>query len=1219
MQCPQCQAENPDQAKFCLECGAKLQAVCPQCGAALPPQAKFCFECGARIEAPAPTLPPAPTPAALPPTDAALAEALKRLIPKEFAERLLATRGKAGSERRMVTILFSDVRGSTSMAEKLDPEDVMEIMNGAFEVLIPPVYKHEGTLARLMGDAILAFFGAPLAHEDDPERAIRAALEIVAGAKEYAARLEQERSISGFNVRVGINTGLVVVGEVGSDLRVEYTAMGDAINLAARMEQSAPVGGILISRDTYLQVRGLFEVQALEPVTVKGKAEPVQVYVVQRAKPRAFHLATRGVEGIETRMIGREGELKRLQDAFLLAHEDGERQMVTVVGESGVGKTRLLYEFEGWVEQIPQPIRYFRGRAGPELQNVPYALLRDLFVLRFDIQDSDPARVVRDKLERGLGEWLGTDGQGQMKAHLIGQLLGFDFSASPHLQGVLDDAKQLRDRALIYLDDLFRAAAALATVVILLEDIQWADDSSLDVINHLAGTLGARDHAPFLFVCLARPTLHDRRLHWGEGQTFHARLELHPLSTMDSRRLVAEILQRVGEVPTSLRDAVVSGADGNPLYVEELIKVMIEEGVIVKSPAGDLYGDDGRGPWHVEQSRLADLRVPPTLTGVLQARLDSLPMDQRAILQQAAVVGRTFWDLVVVRIGQATGEGLGEEDVPVVLSALRSREMVDHKETSAFAGAQEFIFRHAALREVAYESILKKVRRGYHALVADWLMEQSRERTSEYTGLIAEHLEKAGRTDEALAYLWQAGDQAAAQYANGEAVRFFSRALDLLQTVEQEPVEACKQEYVLLSGREGAYKLLGNRQAQATDLERLTALAEGMDDVRCCGEVALRYAAYYDAVSDFPAAFGAAGRAIQCSEQAGDLPKKIDGMVAQARALWRQGTFDQAEQHLLEALALSQQHDYQRGMGNSLQSLGNVRFFKGDLQGARTYWEEALTLHRAQGQRRNEAMTLGNLVAACGSQRDLIPGRVYSEQALTIYQTIGDRRGEATALSNLAGISHQLGDLAATRHYYERSLALCQTTGDRQSESGALNNLALVLHDQGNYQAAQRYAEEALTIKRAIGDRRGEGYALNHLALALEGLGDVEAAAAAYEQALQLRREIGQLACAVDDEAGLARVALKQGRIDLAASHVEQALGGIAERGVEGIEYPVRVYLTAADLFQATGQPDRTREMLAAADRLVQERAEHIGDEAIRRGFLEGVPLHRQLYERLQA
>ncbi len=238
------------------------------------------------------------------------------MAPREYAERLLAARGQASAERRLVTILFSDVKGSTALAEHLDPEDVMEIMNGAFEHLIAPVYRHEGTLARLMGDAILAFFGAPIGHEDDPERAIRAALEIQAGIQAYAVRLAHERGIADFNVRVGINTGLVVVGEVGSDLRVEYTAMGDAINLAARMEQNAPPGGILVTHDTYRLVREIFDVQPQPPLSVKGHAEPVRTYFVLRARPRAFRPAGRGVEGVEVRMVGRDAELSQLQTSL---------------------------------------------------------------------------------------------------------------------------------------------------------------------------------------------------------------------------------------------------------------------------------------------------------------------------------------------------------------------------------------------------------------------------------------------------------------------------------------------------------------------------------------------------------------------------------------------------------------------------------------------------------------------------------------------------------------------------------------------------------------------------------------------------------------------------------------------------------------------------------------------------------------------------------------
>ncbi|MGD9317552.1 MAG: adenylate/guanylate cyclase domain-containing protein, partial [Anaerolineae bacterium] len=451
MRCPRCDTENPDQAKFCLNCGARLAAVCPRCQAPLPTQARFCTECGRQVATPSPSGAAAHD---------LLAQPLQRLVPQAYADRLLATRGQAVSERRLVTILFSDIKGSTAMAEALDPEDVMEIMNGAFEVLIDPVARHEGTLARLMGDAVLAFFGAPLSHEDDAERAVLSALEIVEGARQYAARLEAEWGIRGFDVRVGINTGLVVVGEVGTDLRVEYTAMGDAINLAARMEQHAPPGGILISHDTYRHVRGAFDVVPQQPLAVKGKAEPVQAYLVQRARPRAFHAMTRGVEGIETPMVGRENELSRLQDALHTVVEEGACQVVTVVGEAGVGKSRLLHEFDAWCEAQPARLTLFKGRVGQEMQNLPYALLRDLFSRGFEIRQSDPAAVARDKLVNGWAAGFEeaepeAEGKAEMKAHIVGQVLGFDFTASPHVQAIGDDAQQLRDRALVYLGDYF--------------------------------------------------------------------------------------------------------------------------------------------------------------------------------------------------------------------------------------------------------------------------------------------------------------------------------------------------------------------------------------------------------------------------------------------------------------------------------------------------------------------------------------------------------------------------------------------------------------------------------------------------------------------------------------------------------------------------------------------------------------------------------------------
>jgi ABC-type oligopeptide transport system substrate-binding subunit/class 3 adenylate cyclase/tetratricopeptide (TPR) repeat protein len=771
MQCRQCNKDNPQGAKFCLKCGTKLVAVCPKCGTELPPDSdsRFCVECGSELGALEPAAPLHP-PESIP-------ERVRRLVPKEYAERLLATRGQVQAERRMVTILFSDVKGSTAMAEDLDPEDVMEIMEGAFDVLIEPVYRYEGTLARLMGDAVLAFFGAPIAHEDDPERACRAALEIVEGAKGYAAKLEQERGIGGFNVRVGINTGLVVVGEVGSDVRVEYSAMGDAINLAARMEQNAPPGGILITHDTYRHVRGVFDVLRQEPLAVKARRQPVQTYLVERAKARAFRKGMRGVEGIETRMIGRQAELNRLQEAFFTAMEDRELQMATIVGDAGVGKSRLLHEFDLWSDLVPEPFYFFKGRALQEMQSLPYSLIRDMFAFRFQIEDTDPLPVVRERLEQGTSAALGAGEESQMRAHFIGHLLGFELGPTPHLEGVLDVPKQIRDRALTYLADYFKALAFQDPVLILLEDLHWADDSSLDVLNHLA--LALTDQ-PLMIVCTARPALFEARPHWGEGQPFHRRLQLEPLTKRNTRRLLDEILQRVDQVPDTLSDLVVAGAEGNPFFVEELVKMLVEDGVIIK----------GEDQWDVEPSRLTEVRVPPTLRGVLQARLDRLPLQERTVLQQAAVVGRLFWDRAVVNIHEAAADGGEEAEVLDSLSALRGREMVFQRETTAIAGAQEYIFKHAVLREVTYKSLLKRLRRIYHGLVADWLMEQAGERVAEYTGLIADHLELAERNGEAAEYLLEAGDRARGLYAHQEAIGAYQRALALLKEQEDHEREA---------------------------------------------------------------------------------------------------------------------------------------------------------------------------------------------------------------------------------------------------------------------------------------------------------------------------------------------------------------------------------------------------------------------------------------------
>ncbi|HBY94995.1 MAG TPA: hypothetical protein DEP84_13725, partial [Chloroflexi bacterium] len=403
---------------------------------------------------------------------------------------------------------------------------------------------------------------------------------------------------------------------------------------------------------------------------------------------------------------------------------------------------------------------------------------------------------------------------------------------------------------------------------------------------------------------------------------------------------------------------------------------------------------------------------------------------------------------------------------------------------------------------------------------------------------------------------------------------------------------------------------------QAADLGHLRALAAEMDDDRRQAEVALRHAAYHEVISDFPAALAAAQEAVRWAEGTTNLHQTCEGLVAWARALWRQGRLEEARQKLEAALALARRHGNRSGEATSLHYLGAVLYFLDDCHRARDYWEEALTIRRSLGDRLGEATSLSNLVAVYDGLGDFARGKACCEQALAIHRMIGNRWGEANTLTNLANIYYALGDLVTAREYHERARTLFQSLGDRRGEALAAENLGLVLHDLGQDQMARYYCEQALATERLIGDRRGEGYSLNRLGLALEGLGELEAASRAYQEALSLRREIGQAASGVDDLAGLARVALKQGQVDQALAHVEELLDWMATQGVQGIEYPLRIYLTGADVLTAANRPERAAELLSAAHSLLLEQAAHISDEPTQRAFLEKVPLHRQVRAR---
>lgn len=1113
---------------------------------------------------------------------------------KQLAEMIPAGNSTTNRQRKLVTILFADVVNSTPIGEQLDPEDVLIVMDGGLRRFGAVVERHGGMIGRFMGDSLVAFFGVPTARENDPERAVQAALAIVQTANTYAELVKERWGIDDFSVRVGLNTGLVVIGEVGGAGQANYTAMGDAVNLASRMETAAPPGGILISHETYQHVRGIFDVSPLAPVAFKGKTEPVQVYMVTGVKPRAFRMGTRGIEGIETRMIGREEALQSLVDVFYAVLHSGTNQFATVVGDSGIGKSRLLYEFENWLELQPVLVRYFKGRAHQATQNAPYALLRDLIAFRFQIQESDPAWTVRDKLEQGLEPTLGEDGV--MKAHIIGQLLGYDLGGSPYTVNVRDDPQQLRDRALIYLTEFFTAIAENDPVVIFLEDIHWADDSSLGVIDFIIRTTGS---SRVLLVALTRPGLYTRRPNWGEEHPQHTTITLNPLSTVESDQLVKEILQKLDQLPDQLRELVRDGAEGNPYYVEELIKMLIEDGVI-------LTGDEA---WQLVPGRLADIRVPPTLTGILQARLDSLPPAERETLQQAAVIGRLFWDSAIIHVSQATGASLAYHLVPPRLDILQNRELIFPRTTSSFADTTEYIFKHTILREVTYESVLRRQRRIYHGLIADWLIEQSRERAGEYIGLIADHLVLAEDTERAITYLHRAGEQAANQYANDEAINYFSRALSLLEGDDKA------RRYELLLARERVHNLVGHRHNQQVDLTALQELVAQWHDgqyVQRQAVVSLRFANFALMTGDGRAAIEAVQTALPWARAT-----KNTRILARAHRQWgaalvRERKLTAARAQLERALNMAQTAELPSIEADALLSLGTLCWFSDDPAGSTTYYERAQNIFQRLGDRRGEASVLNNLSAIFYNLGDFAEARNHFLQALSVYRLVGYRWGQALVLNNLGIISFAVGDYMSAQSTYQQALAIYEAMGDYGGAGLTLANLGIVAHRLGDNETGRVLSQQALEIGIEQNHQELQGAAYNALGNTLAGLERWQEAGEAYQRAVDVRRKLSQTILAMESLAGLGLALLAQDKQRQAKVCIDEVLQVTEKYGLQKSTEPFRLQLICYQVLSANND-ERAVSYLEGAFENLQERASKISDDTLSHSFLYNVPANRAI------
>ena len=1070
-------------------------------------------------------------------------------------ERLAALAGAPDEQQlRQVTVLFADIVGSTMLSQRLDPEDVNLVIDGALQRLTAIVEAGDGKVLQYAGDSLLAVFGASGAHEDDPVRAVRVGLAIIEEGRVLEAIVRRRHGHVGFSVRVGIHTGGVLLG---GGVDGEHSIRGMTVNIAARLEQTAPAAGLRISLDTYRHVRGLFDVEEQPPLLVKGHDEALVTYLVQGASRRPERQALRGVDGVQTPLVGREAELELLQQAWRMlcqpnaaprgAQSDwggpappGGRPLmaITFVAEAGMGKSRLIAEFHDWIGQQGQRVHWLEAHASERGSGQPYGVLRELFTGPLQILDSDPPAVARAKWIAATTPLLAGAGD----AAVLGHLLGLDFSADPTVHSLLGEARQLRDRAFFHATQLLHRMADDASAMLLMfDDLHWADDGTLDFIDHL---LSAQVDLPHLLIGLTRPTLYERRPGWGSAWVHHRRADLPPLGAEQAGALVDVLLRKLPDVPAMLRELVTGGADGNPFYIEELVNMLIDQGAIVTGP----------DTWRLVPGRLSALKVPSTLTGVLQARLDALPIDELRTLQLAAVVGHVFWD-----------DALRALDAPSIdtLPALVRRGLVVDRSQSSLEGKHEFSFRHHTLHQVSYERVLKRTKLPAHARVARWLAAQPGQA---HLDQIAEHFERGGEADQALDYWQRAAEAAHGRFALAPALHHSERALALV------PADALVRRWDLTYLQARVLDYMSAQERLAPALDELDELSAQLGDPAHRARALERRSRHQYESGDATGALMYAGQAMALA-QGNDAECAVRAHVLVVSALGRLGRYAEARAAAPVALARACAAGLPNSEAAILNEIGNYAVNEGDFGAAIDHLERALALHRQAGDRLNEGGTLANLAFA----------------------------------------AMRLGDYATAQRQFMQALALSAAIGQRRNEGIIRVNLSLVLLNLEQAEAAQGHARQALRLVRAAGDRWGEAAALRVAGQAAQALGDGEAALELLEASRELFDELEMPHLAIEAMAALAATALARGDRISALAAVQTILERqAAGAGLEGTDEPLRIRLICWQVLEAVADA-RSTDLLATAWRELSSHAERIGDPHRRQAFLEAVPFHRQI------
>jgi class 3 adenylate cyclase/predicted ATPase len=1091
-----------------MSCGDALALKCANCGAENPPGAKFCIECGTAMAPAAGAAAATPAPAASPP-----AVGGTMAFPPGSRPDLAPPGASLPEERRNATVVFADLSGYTAVAERMDPETLKSMVDRALRRLGQEVVRYGGRVDKYIGDNVMGVFGAPVAHEDDPERAVRAGLAMQDAMDEINDEIALGMGVS-FLLRVGVNSGEVLAGQVGGG---DYTVIGDPVNVASRLQAAARPGSVTVGEITHRLTRTAIEYVELEPLELKGKAEPVPAWEAVRVEATAS--AVRGA----TPLIGREDESQLLSSMCDRVIREGRPHLVTVIGQAGVGKSRLFRELAKSIEERPDKPILRVGHCPAYGAGLAYWALGEVLRAQFEILDTDDQATAWSKLQRAVAKVVSdavTEEPPERLAALIARPLGIEVPAETAAGLGLDaeDPQGTRDRIFSAIRSLIEAASHEVPLVIGVEDIHWADEGMLDLIEYLARWV----RGPLLIVCLARDELLDRRPGWGGGRRNATTITLEPLRPERARELVGALLPEANGKANGNRALVGQVADrsgGNPLFAEEMVNRILEEG----------------------SSEVQTL--PETVHSVLAARLDSLQIAERRLLQHASVVGQTFW------VGSLQGLAGDERiDLASTLGSLQEKDLITSSAGSRLAGEQEYAFKHVLIRDVAYSTLPKAVRARKHAEVGAFIEGRAADRSEGVVAMVADHygraaalgsdaglepaeLERIGHR--AVEALEAAGDAAASLYSNQEALGHYETALSLRG--ELDP-----------STRARIAEKLGDVALRLGRVDRATELWEG------CLEFHRRQ---------------------ENLERVGDLHRKIGA------GLWHKGDREGSIEHYQRGIDLLKDGPPCLELVRLYEEAASLYMHTGDNMLAIYASEKALRLAERLGEAAAASRAHGIFGRVFGRIGDSERARENLERSVELARD-SDPAEAVRALLTL-GYHFEISeaDYAEAASAYGEALKLAVKTGDLPSQVELHAALAQLATYRGDWEAVERETDASATLaeREGLTGKLCFPYVMRGALRWREG--DFPASAELLRRAAELAEQVGRSEVAFQALFWLAASLRQRGDYAEADTELSRALdlcerAGLVAQSVEAISARAVVLMRAGRLEPAREAAD---------------------------------------------